>query len=240
MNRANPLNVQWRAWSAAYAARNRREKLILGVAILAVVFALLDNLWLTPSWNALKAQQKTLDQKRADLAQLVAQTNELAERNRQRSAQLTSALTTARQDVGQVSAKLAEFERTLVPARRMTEFLRGLMPASGVEVVGLKTLAPTPLVQRPAPPAKTAAADVAAATAGGLSPPSPQHNLFKHGVEITLSGNYPALLNYLERLENSPQKVLWGKLELRVDKHPRNELKLVLYTLSLDPAWLAV
>ena len=59
-------------------------------------------------------------------------------------------------------------------------------------------------------------------------------------MEITLAGNYDGLLRYLARLEQSSQKVLWGRLELRVEKHPQNELVLVLYTLSLDPSWLAV
>ena len=50
----------------------------------------------------------------------------------------------------------------------------------------------------------------------------------------------PGKRNKVPALESSPQKVLWGRLDLRVERHPKNELRLVLYTLSLDPAWLAV
>jgi MSHA biogenesis protein MshJ len=109
--------------------------------------------------------------------------------------------------------------------------------------VALKTLPPTPLVQRAG--SKDGKADEGAAKAdapkpAAQNPAQKSANLYKHGVEITLSGSYPALLDYLSRLESSPQKVLWGRLDLRVEKHPKNELRLVLYTLSLDPAWLAV
>jgi MSHA biogenesis protein MshJ len=181
----------------------------------------------------MKAEQRTLGTKESELAQVIAQTAALAEQKRQRDAQISAALETARRDVGDVSAQLAEFERTLVPARRMTEFLRGLMPGTGIEMVALKTLPPAPLVQREA---KAAATEKGAAKPGEAG----AANLYKHGVEITLSGTYPALLDYLARLEASPQKVLWGRLDLKVEKHPKTELKLVLYTLSLDPAWLAV
>ena len=221
----------WKGASVAFAARPRREKLILGVAALAITFVLADKLWLTPSANLLTAERKAYDARKSELAQIVAQTTALAEQNRQRDAQLAAALAGARRDVGDVSGQLAEFERTLVPARRMAEFLRGLMPGTAVEMVALKTLPPAPLVQR----SEGKGADAAQKAADAK-----QANLYKHGVEITLSGSYPALLDYLARLENAPQKVLWGRLDLKVEKHPKTELKLVLYTLSLDPAWLAV
>jgi MSHA biogenesis protein MshJ len=228
------IGAGWKAWSAAFAARARREKIIIGVAALAIVFALADHLWITPATKRLAAEQKGLDTRNNELQQVVAQANALLEQARQRDAQIAIALAAAKKDVGDVSAQLAEFERTLVPARRMTEFLRGLMPGSSVEVVALKTLPPSPLVQRPV------AKDGKEADAAAKAVAAKQPNLYKHGVEITLAGSYPALLDYLARLESSPQKVLWGRLDLRVEKHPRSELKLVLYTLSLDPAWLAV
>lgn len=230
------LKQQWAAWSAAYAARNKREKVILAVAALAVAYALTDALWLTPSLNAYKAQKKAVQQKTADLADLVRKTQELAEIERAKTAQIDAALKTARTDSTDIASKLAEFERTLVPAQRMPQFLRSLMPATGVEMVALKTVAPVPLVQRAeAKPAEAGKDDKKPA-----EPATKQPNLYKHGVELTVAGSYTALLDYLTRLENSPQKVLWGRMELRVDKHPRSELKIVLYTLSLDRAWLAV
>jgi MSHA biogenesis protein MshJ len=231
---ARGLGATWKSWSAAFAARARREKIVIGLAALAVVFAVADNLWITPSTKRLAIEKTALETKRNELQQVVAQANALAEQARQRDARIATALAAAKQDVGNVSAQLAEFERTLVPARRMTEFLRGLMPGSSVEMVALKTLPPAPLVQRPA------GKDGREADAASKAVAAKQPNLYKHGVEITLSGSYPALLDYLARLESSPQKVLWGRLDLRVEKHPTSELKLVLYTLSLDPAWLAV
>lgn len=217
--------MRWKAASAWYAARPKREKLILAFAGLAVVWALSDALWLSPATQAFKSQFNALSQKQAELDQLDAQRTALKESLRLRDAELRRDTETTRQQLADISGQLAEFEKALVPARQMPDFLRGLLPGASIDIVALRTLAPTPLILRGA-----AKEDKGSAAA----------NIYKHGIEITLAGNYDALLNYLSRLEKSPQKVLWGRLELKVEKHPRNELVLVLYTLSLDPSWLVV
>lgn len=232
------MKAEWKKWSAGFAARAPREKKILALATLAVVYALTDAVWLTPALNAFKTENKLVAQKTAELAQMQAQAAQLSEQMRALEQQTRTALDSGRRDLGGVAAQLAEFEKTLVPARRMADFLRGLLPGAGIEVVGLKTLAPTPLIVRDA----GKPADPAAAPSGATALPKGKDtaNLYKHGVEITLAGSYPALLDYLNRLEQSPQKVLWGRLELRAEKYPRSELTLTLYTLSLDPSWLVV
>lgn len=223
------LTTRWKAAAAWYAARPKREKLILAFAGLALVWALSDALWLSPATRAYQSQFSALSQKQAELDQLETQRAALKESLRVREAELRRDTENARQQLADITGQLAEFEKALVPARQMPDFLRSLLPGAGVDIVSLRTLAPTPLILRgAAKDGKPSAANAPAA------------NLYKHGIEITLAGNYDALLNYLSRLEKSPQKVLWGQLELKVEKHPRNELVLVLYTLSLDPSWLVV
>lgn len=233
---SDSLKTRWKDGSVWYAARPKREKIILAFAGLAVVWALADALWLTPSVRQLKNQAAEEAQKTSELATLEAQRVALIEMQRARESELKRETESARNQLAGIAGQLAEFDRTLVPARQMADFLRSLLPGSGVEVVALRTLPPTPLIVRAAPKAvaKEGAAEPAATSE------KPEANIYRHGVEITLAGNYDALLAYLSRLEQAPKKVLWGQLELRADKHPRNELTLVIYTLSLDPSWLVV
>lgn len=228
---------QWKSAAAWYAARPKREKIIIPFAALAVVWALSDALWLTPALRALKTQQAAVLQKAAEIAQLESQRAAIQEARRVKEAEQTREEAAARSQLASIGGQLAAFEQALVPAQRMTDFLRSLLPAAGVEIVALRTLPPTPLIVRPA------AKEAKEGEAKAPSPApvgKPAANIYRHGVEITLSGNYDALLAYLSRLEQSPQKVLWGQMALKVEKHPLNELTLVLYTLSLDPSWLVV
>lgn len=227
------LNARWTAASKWYAVRPKREKIILLVASLAMIWALADALLLTPALKNLKAGETQLKQKEAELLQLEGQRTALAESVRAREAQLKQETEVARAGLAEATARLADFEKSMVPARQMATFLRSLLPAAGVDIVALKTLPPTPLIVR-APARK---GEKTNATPGASETSA---NIYRHGLEITLAGNYDALLAYLTRVEQSPQKVLWGNLELQVEKHPRNEITLVLYTLSLDPAWLVV
>ena len=55
-----------------------------------------------------------------------------------------------------------------------------------------------------------------------------------------MTGSYLDLLAYLKDLEKLPNQMYWGKLDLTVAAYPQVTLKLSVYTLSLDPAWLVV
>jgi MSHA biogenesis protein MshJ len=56
--------------------------------------------------------------------------------------------------------------------------------------------------------------------------------LYRHGVEMTLTGSYQELLQYLSRLEALPVRLLWGPGDLQVDQYPTVRLRLQVHTLS--------
>jgi len=64
--------------------------------------------------------------------------------------------------------------------------------------------------------------------------------MYKHGLRIQLSGQYPDILRYLGALEALPWKVFWGEVQLQTEKYPVSRVTLVIYTLSLDEAWIGV
>lgn len=244
---SDSLAASWRKASVWFAVRPKREKMILSGASLAVVFALVDALWLTPVGRQLTLQTTAIEKQEKELAQLEEQRTTLQQAITARQAEQRREMEAARAQLADVAGRLAEFEKALVPARQMPDFLQGLLPGAGVEIVGLRTLEPTPLIIRAASKdTKDAKGDKTPSAPGGamasLSGGTGQSgaNIYRHGIEITLAGNYDALLAYLARLEASPRKVMWGRLELNAVKYPRNEMTLVLYTLSLDPSWLVV
>jgi len=67
-----------------------------------------------------------------------------------------------------------------------------------------------------------------------------ENPVFKHVVEITIEGRYLDLLEYVSTIEKMDWHVLWNKAELSTKAYPNNQLKLTVYTLSLDKAWLSI
>lgn len=109
-------------------------------------------------------------------------------------------------------------------------------PGTTAKMSDLKVPAGTPMAALagagapPPAPAPAAGPAVPAAKAPDL--------LFRHGVEITLSGSYLDMIAYMEALEAMPTQLFWGKAEFEVDQYPNARLTLTLYTLSMDKKWM--
>ncbi len=84
-------------------------------------------------------------------------------------------------------------------------------------------------------PVKTLMAAPQAKAEGTKPKGGPAKNIYKHGVEVELHGNYLDLLSYLKNLENSSQNVFWSDVTLRTVKYPETSLRLTIFILSDQP-----
>jgi MSHA biogenesis protein MshJ len=90
-----------------------------------------------------------------------------------------------------------------------------------------------------AAPTATLAASEARPAPDAAKPATPGSDmLYRHGVEITVRGNYLDLVDYMGALESMPTQLFWGKALLEVEEYPNSRLTLTLYTLSLDQKWM--
>ena len=122
----------------------------------------------------------------------------------------------------------------VVRPEEMNGLLQGLLARqAGLRLISLKTLAPQSIV------AGTTGAKAPAKEAQD-KPAERVFDLYRHGVEIRLEGSYDDLQVYMAQLEKLPQRLLWGELVYRVIDYPRAEIRLTLYSLSPDKAWLAL
>lgn len=244
------LSNRWRQWSAKFAALTQRERAIIAAAVVLGGGFVIFNFGLDPlllkARSASRAEAATrieLAQQQALVAMLKAQNVDPDAANRRRLEQL-------RLELAAVGGRLASFEAGMVPPARMQGFLEGLLARNrAIEVLGFKTLPVTQVgaagvaekaeaaVAATAQPTKDAGKDrpvQLTAAAGG------NDGIYQHGIEIRLAGSYNDLLAYLAELERMPQRLMWNRVSLSVEKHPRNVLVLRVYTLSLDKNWLVV
>jgi len=64
--------------------------------------------------------------------------------------------------------------------------------------------------------------------------------VFKHGITMTLSGNYLDTLAYLKALESLSWQIYWDSIHFQVKIYPVAETTIKAYTLSLEESWLGV
>jgi len=126
-----------------------------------------------------------------------------------------------RAELDALNARIAQEQRRFTAPDKMRPVLEGMLERNKrLALLELKTLAVTPLGE---------------ARRGAGRP-----GLFRHGVEMTVSGAYFDLYEYLQTLEGLPTQLYWGRAELVADAYPVLTLKLTVYTVSFDQAWLIV
>lgn len=233
----SPLQARWQEWSRRFAALQPREKILVVAALAVAILFGGYSLWIEPGMLQTDRLKTTLAQQQAEQAQLQEQLAALAARNSDPDATIRAALQQLREEVAATERQIGAFGNTLVPPQRIPALLQTLLARHrGLTLVSLATLPPQPLIESPATDKSGKPGAKPAEEAG----PPPEGNLYKHGIEIKLAGNYQDLLAYVAELDASPQKLLRGGMRLVVRQHPVSELTLIIHTLSLDPQWLVV
>lgn len=168
-----------------------------------------------------------------------------------------ASLAAAKAEVAALSDSLRGMQNGLVAPERIAPLLEKILRANGrLKLVALTTLPVVPMSEgrydaaaAPPPVAKAEEAMLAAAQApapasapaspaASAPPAKPTNLLFRHGVELTMRGNYLDMVNYMNALEGMPAQLFWGKASLAVEEYPNATLTLTLYTLSLDQKWM--
>jgi MSHA biogenesis protein MshJ len=221
-----------KAFLARYAERVdsatlRERVLIFAAAALALIAA--ANLFVLAPLSAKERRlSQQIAQRQGELANIQTQIQNMvrggdpAEPLRRRTAELKRRL-------DGLEAEIAAEQKRFTPPDLMRTALEEILERNRrLELVDFKTLPLTALDSGSAAPAK-----------GKPAAPGARH-VFRHGVEITVSGTYFDLQAYLQDLEKLPTQIYWGRAELTAQQYPRSTLKLLVYTLSFDKSWIVV
>ena len=128
-------------------------------------------------------------------------------------------LTEVKLELQKLKQQLDIGDKKFVPAGLMAEVLRDMLKQNtGLKLIRLETL-----------PVTT------------LSESSQQQSwVYRHGLSITLSGNYFNTLNYLKSLESLPWRFNWDSIDYQVIEYPVAKTTINVYTLSFEENWLGL
>lgn len=217
---------QWIAISSRIMAMSPRERTMVLCAMLAIIWMIFDTAIISPAQLKQKIYREEISAKREEMGKLLSEQNSILQLGKSdpdssRKAQLTE----LKNRIAQMDADLRATQSELVPPDHMPNVLESVLQRDRqVKLVALNSLPVSGLTEG------------AADDKGSISPVL---GIYKHGFEITLEGNYLDLMRYVTELEASPWRMLWGEMSLQAGDYPKSTLKLTLYTLSLDQAWLS-
>lgn len=193
----------------------KRERFGVIAALLVAVYFVMEIAFLAPEQKQLKAAKADFAKLEGEVAAL---RNEMvvvkAHLEKDPFAKDRAQLDSFKRVVDEANAFLAKVESD---PKQVGAVLRQLIASTpGVTFVSLKTLPVTAIID----------------SKGGGAKPVGTRTIYRRGIEVTIRGNYLALLPYLEKLQAMPTRVLWSDADLVVGTYPDAMLRLTVYTLS--------
>ena len=228
------MKQKWEKMSTKVDAMSMRERALIFATAVFLALSLVNTLLLEPLFVRQKALRTQVLQQQQMMSAVQLQITAVQQQN---SPDSTSPqriqINQLRQEIAEGDVYLKSSRERLVQPEKMAEHLRQLLNKNDrLQLLALQTLPVTPLLEQPGAKSADQSREVQAVTQ--------EKQVFKHGVQLTLRGNYLDLLPYLSALESLPQQMYWARAQMKVVQYPSAELTLILYTLSLDKTWLQI
>lgn len=243
----------WLTISGKFDALNKRERWMVCCALFVLAYAIINTLLLSPVITRQKSLSNEMEADQAQIKALSLQLKELTHKTViDPDAQNKEHIATLQSHLQQLETQLSGLQTTLISPDKMPELLRSLLKKNGkLKLIELKTLPVQGLLENRIDESdslnkiavnETQKTDLQNPDNQNLTIKASQEDtpVFKHGVEITIEGRYLDLLDYVSALEKMPWHVLWSKADLTVKDYPASQIKLTVYTLSLDKTWLSI
>ncbi|MHB0888434.1 hypothetical protein [Acidithiobacillus sp.] len=202
-------------WLARFDSLSLRERLLVLAAALVVLLMGIYQIVLAPLQAGLHAKKEQWQTGQSKASALEAEIQALLASAPQ---QAQSRLNAERQIVAELDQQLQAAGQRYPRQDELARWLRALLgERPGVRCTGFHTLPPQ-LVYPP--------------QGEKNAPPGPR--LYQSGVSLTLQGDFPSLLAYLQNVQQGPWRLQWGAWNYKVVNYPQAELQVDVTTYALD------
>ena len=217
--------VQLQRYADRLDAMSLRERVLIFLAVAVVIVAIADSALFDPILRRQKVSSQRIHQQEDEVRTMQAQVQVYAQgRTGDNANAKVQRLEKLKIELAALDRELGARRSELVPPERMAKMLYEIVKRNpDIELVSLRSLPATGLTP----------SLMAILGPGGLA-------LYRHGIEITVSGSYLKMLTYVGQLERLPAKIMWGNMDLQAAAYPVVTLKITLYTLSPEKTWLLI
>ena len=207
------MKAYWLRWNQLFAARANREKILIALGGLVVLFLALQMWVLDPMLARMTVQQqKTLN----TMAETQKVTTEIAQLRTLLStdpnAEVDKQFASLQVQSQQLSMSMSQVMEGMVSPSDMANLLESVLRNSKkLELISLTSLPTKPV---------------------GKSKDGVDGAYFIHPVRMELTGSYFAIRDYLIALESLPIKYYWHSFKYSVETYPQARMVLVVYTIG--------
>jgi MSHA biogenesis protein MshJ len=209
------------AFESWFDGRTARERSVLFAAALAAALFLFESTWWGPERERAGSAAANVDSLQAQKTAMERELEVLSLRESlDPDAAILEQLDVVEHKIGALDTRLRNQTLQILSPEQMPAVLKDLIgEGRALRIVGIRSESPQRLVN------------------------SAEDNLpvlYQHGLVIDLQGEYLALLDYVQALENLPWRFYWLGLEVRAPGSGPREFRLHVYTVSLREEWIRV
>ncbi len=230
----NSLLEKWNLLAEKHNARVTRERaLIIGSALMCI-YLIWDFAFYQPVAKEYASYELRLEAAKKDLVKLTAEEKVFTDSlQNDPGAAKKRELVRLQSELQKLNENLEQLAVGLISADKLPQVLYEVLEKSEtLKFKGMQTRAPEKLKfdqgvqvveesdeQRPENPENSGTGFV---------------GVFKHAVRMNFQGDYFSVIRYLRRIENLEWKLYWNLLDYEVDKYPRGNVVLEVFTLSTE------
>ena len=209
---------------------SKRERYIIILMLLAVVFFIWDQLFYSPLNGKVAAASGQMETMHAQISVHSSEFASLASTLKDNpNRQLQHRIQAVENNVAKLHQKIGQLTADLIPPEQMTQVLEKVLNQNrGLKLIRVKSL----------PVEQIGLNEDSAREKGQADPDSGA--LYRHGVELELEGSFFQIIAYLKDLEKMPWRLVWSNLEYEVQQYPIAVVRLRIDTLSTDSGWIRV
>lgn len=229
------LKQQLQVYQAKLDAVTLRERGLVLMCGLALVYMFANLLWLGPQGAGLEKQSSTLKQLTSQLQSTQTALQQLQQiQTMDPDAPKKRQVQHLQQELDSIDQQLGQLSVGLVRADQLPAILENMVAQTGaLKLIKLETLPVTLLQLNDAPSSATAKAKTDKTAESGKG-------VYKHSTAIVVEGSYFQVLGYVKALENLDWRFYWDSLHYEVSQYPSARVEIQVYTLSTDEGLLGV
>jgi len=226
-----------------FAAMSKRDRVLATVAVAACIGLGGNLLALKPQMqqiDTLKARVGEHQRALADMRKLVLQIKEEEDKGVDPFIAERRELQTMQKQVREVDVFLGAEDST---ASQIGILVRNLIRSNpDLSLVSLRTRPGSVFYTPPAPPKQEERSSEVSKLLDKVGGDKKQQEssqfvlvnktIYKHGVDVTVKGAFPALMAYLQEMQRFPQRIFWAEVKLDAKNHREATLNFLVYTLS--------
>ena len=232
------------AWAERYEAFSLRERALVMVAIIVLMFMLWDAMLMSPEGLRQKQIVEKMQTMNQQTEALNSQIQEMSAALRGGEAEhIQARIAELRGLLASLTQQQKELTVEFIQPVQMAKVLRDMLASeSGLVLTKLESLGAQPLF----PPSEGEKKDKEKSGAVALDPSVEKSNLshrpeiYKHGMRIVFEGDFFKTLRYLQALEAMPWRLYWDNVEYQVIGYPKARVAITVHTLSLHEDWIGV